>query len=80
MDKKTKGGIKSVDIRPQLINAELKNEAEGIKLHIKGALTASGSLNIELLMGALARQSGREYDYGVHRSKVEFIGGRNTPV
>ncbi|MBS7336102.1 MAG: TIGR03936 family radical SAM-associated protein [Eubacteriales bacterium] len=80
VDKKTKGGIKNVNIRPQLINAELKNGAEGIKLYIKGALTASGSLNIELLMGALARQSGREYDYGVHRSKVEFIGGRNTPV
>ena len=49
-------------------------------LTVKGVLNTSGSLNIELLMGALARQSGKNYDYSVHRVNVEFIGGRITPV
>ncbi|MEI3424634.1 MAG: hypothetical protein V8Q85_06095 [Christensenellales bacterium] len=49
-------------------------------LQVKGVLNTSGSLNIELLMGALARQSGKNYDYSVHRVNVKIIRERSTPV
>lgn len=80
VEKRTKGGLKNVDIRPQVIEADVAEEAGHAVLTVKGVLNTSGSLNIELLMGALARQSGKNYDYSVHRVNVEFIGGRSTPV
>ena len=80
VEKRTKGGLKNVDIRPQVIEANVTEEAGRAVLTVKGVLNASGSLNIELLMGALARLSGKSYDYSVHRVNVEFTGGRSTPV
>lgn len=80
VEKRTKGGLKNVDIRPQVINASVEEDADRAVLTVKGVLNTSGSLNIELLMGALAKQSGKSYDYSVHRVNVEFIGGRSTPV
>lgn len=80
VEKRTKGGLKNVDIRPQVIEANVTEKAGRAVLTVRGVLNTSGSLNIELLMGALARQSGKNYDYSVHRVNVEFIGGRSTPV
>lgn len=80
VEKRTKGGLKNVDIRPQVIEANVTEEAGRAVLTVKGVLNTSGSLNIELLMGALARLSGKSYDYSVHRVNVEFTGGRSTPV
>lgn len=80
VEKRTKGGLKNVDIRPQVISSGVSEENGRVVLSVKGILNTSGSLNIELLMGALARQSGKDYDYSVHRENVEFIGGRSTPV
>lgn len=80
VEKRTKGGLKNVDIRPQILAADVINENGCTKLVVKGILNTAGSLNIELMLGALARQSGKEYEYSVHRMNVEFIGGRSTPV
>ena len=73
VQKKTKGGIKPTDIRPQLISIELLgvdgNEAE---LHICGKLTAEGGLPLELLIGALYERLGVGGTASVNRTGIEM--------
>ena len=73
VQKKTKGGIKPTDIRPQLISIELLgvdgNEAD---LHICGKLTAEGGLPLELLMGALYERLGVGGTASVNRTGIEM--------
>lgn len=80
VEKRTKGGIKPVDIRPQVLSAKFSQEAENLAMTLTGVLNASGSLNIELLMGALREKTGMDYEYSVHRDCVMFANGRSTPV
>ncbi len=73
VDKKTKGGIKPVDIRPMLISMELAEFSEtSAKLAIKGALTAEGGLPLELLFGALEAKLGTSFSRLVHRERIEM--------
>ena len=73
VDKKTKGGIKPVDIRPQLIDLRLV-EAKGrrARFAIEGKLTAEGGLPPELLFRALYERLGVTAEAGVHRKKIEM--------
>ncbi len=82
VEKRTKGGMKSVDIRPQVNAAEVTDAEEGggAVLRLSGALNASGSMNIELLLGALREQTGLTYEYSVHREDVLFQNGKSVPV
>lgn len=80
VDKRTKGGMKKVDIRPQVFSAQVVERGEGVVLVLKGALTAAGSMNVELFMGALSRQEGIQFEYSAHRRTVSFSGGKSIPV
>lgn len=80
VEKRTKGGMKQVDIRPQIISIDVEKQQGCAVMRVKGVLNTAGSLNIELLLGALKEQCGKEREYSVHRLGVEFIGGRSTPV
>lgn len=73
VDKKTKGGIKPVDIRPMLISMELAEfSGSSARLDITGALTAEGGLPLELLFGALEARLGAPFTRLVHRKKIEM--------
>lgn len=73
VDKKTKGGIKPVDIRPMLLGIALKEFSEQTALlEIRGALTAEGGLPLELLFGALEGRLGIAFSRLVHRKKIEM--------
>lgn len=80
VEKRTKGGMKNVDIRPQIISVDVGEKLNCAVMTVRGVLNTAGSLNIELMLGALKKQCGREREYSVHRQSVEFIGGRSTPV
>ncbi|MBR5948029.1 MAG: TIGR03936 family radical SAM-associated protein [Clostridia bacterium] len=73
VDKKTKGGIKSVDIRPMLVSIELSEfGGSSARLAVSGALTAEGGLPLELLFGALSERLGVSCSRLVHRKKIEM--------
>lgn len=73
VDKKTKGGIKSVDIRPMLVSLRVLS-VEGLtaELEITGKLTAEGGLPLELLFGALYERLGARGRSLVHRKRIEM--------
>ena len=73
VDKKTKGGIKPVDIRPMLIDLRLRSFESGrASLAITGKLTAEGGLPPELLFRALYEKLGASFSRLVHRKKIEM--------
>ncbi len=76
VNKKTKSGMKDVDIRPQIYRFILQ---EPDKLMITGEVSAEGSLNVDLLMGALFKRMLREYPYTVHRDTLYSKDGRIMP-
>ena len=60
-EKKTKGGIRPVDLRPQVMNAEVFEGQNGAcMLRLRGRLTVDGGLRPELFCGALFSAMGIE--------------------
>ena len=74
VDKNTKGGIKAVDIRPQIIAASVRGEDEGaVLLDIQGRLTVDGGLRVEHLTDALAAALGVSHAAAeIHRTAMYF--------
>ena len=73
VEKKTKGGMKDVDIRPLLISVNLIDCSEGSAiLYIKGKLTAEGGLPLELLFGAISEKVGTSAVSTVNRRTIEM--------
>ncbi len=80
VEKRTKGGLKQVDIRPMLISMQVSEAGNGendFSCRIEGVLNAAGSLNIELLMRAYMQFCGIKGNWTVHRAAIEFekLGG-----
>ena len=72
--KRTKGGMKQVDIRPQLLELRIADgpgQADCI-LSVTGRLTADGGLQMELLLNALTEACGLAARWRVHRKAVDF--------
>lgn len=71
--KKTKGGIKPTDIRPMVLELTVAsfggNEAE---LLIRGALTAEGGLNPDMLLKELWKRLGAEGAADIERTLIEM--------
>ena len=82
VDKRTKGGIKTVDIRPLLLNYQFSLSADGCPLlTLLGVADAKGSLNIDLLLGALRTFCAETtYTYNVHRKVIYFKSGSPMPA
>ena len=73
VEKKTKGGMKDVDIRPLLISVNLIDCSEGSAiLYIKGKLTAEGGLPLELLFGAISEKVCASAVSTVNRRTIEM--------
>lgn len=73
--KRTKAGMKTVDLSHQLLALSIESD----KLMISGRLDASGSLNIELLMGVLRERTAMEFTYSVHRKEIYSADGLVFP-
>ena len=73
--KKTKEGVKTVNIRPALLEASLLDADETcLTLSVTGALTASGGLRAELLAHALLDALQCKGWVKAHRSSLCFCG------
>ena len=73
VDKKTKGGVKPVDIRPMLLSLCVRSlEGARAELSVGGKLTAEGGLPLELLFRALYEKLGVNAVSAVHRRKIEM--------
>lgn len=74
--KKTKGGMKEVDIRKDVLSFDVCEN----KLSLVGRLDAAGSLNVELLMGELKKRMSEDFSYRVHRNNIIFESDGNESV
>ncbi len=74
--KKTKAGIRTVDIRPQLLDAKY----EAPTLRILGKLDAAGSLNIALFLQALLQDDVEQNAFLAHRRCIYSFDGRIMPA
>ncbi|MDL2258322.1 TIGR03936 family radical SAM-associated protein [Eubacteriales bacterium OttesenSCG-928-K08] len=73
VNKKTKGGWKDVDIRPQVLLMRLIGlEGQKATFEIEGVLDAYGSLQMELLLQAFTQRLGETAAWRVHRTSVHF--------
>lgn len=79
VEKRTKGGIKTVDIRPMLLHYSFSQTADSLKLSVFGVSDAKGSLNIDLLLGALSDKIPGEFSYRVHKNTIYSLDGRVMP-
>ena len=71
--KKTKGGIKQVNIRPSVLNFNVSSQEETrVSLNITGVLTASGGLPLELLLGSFYEIAGQTPRADVNRNKINM--------
>lgn len=74
--KKTKGGIKQVNIRPMLIGIKLWSYSDGrAVLGIEGKLTAEGGLPLELLFEAFYEKLNAHANTKVNRARIEMDWG-----
>ena len=71
--KRTKGGMKNVDIRPHLLDIRLVRMGEReLVFDVEGILNAAGGLQIPLLMQAYMERLGINGRIDVHRTNVKF--------
>lgn len=78
--KKTKAGMKNVDIRPMVYKMDLvKAEKCECTLHIGGRLDAAGGLSIDLLLGAFRNMLGQDFTYVLHRDAIYSSDGIFMP-
>ncbi len=80
VQKKTKGGIKSVDIRPMVYRASVISRRRGnVTLDIIGRLDAQGGMRIDLFMGSLEELIGEKLQYMAHRERMYSNDGVIMP-
>lgn len=73
VDKKTKSGIKPVDIRPQIVSMTAAETVDNaFFFRVIGTLTADGGLRIELLMRAFFERLGVNGSFMTHRNAIYF--------
>jgi radical SAM-linked protein len=77
--KKTKAGMKDVDMRPYLNSIKIFTCNDDVNLNIIGYINASGSLSLELLLDKIFKTLNREYDYYVNRDEIYSISGEVFP-
>ncbi len=81
VDKRTKGGVKATDIRPQVLAVEFgRTDDDALLLRMKGVLNASGSLNPDTFVRELLLRAGARCDYTINRDAVLFSNGKSTPI
>jgi len=78
--KKTKAGMKNVDIRPMVYKMELTGiQDKKCTIVIGGRLDAAGGLNIDLLLSAFKNILEYNFTYSLHRDTIYSIDGAFMP-
>lgn len=78
--KKTKAGMKNVDIRPMVYKMELIDVCErDCILSLAGRLDAAGGLNADLLLGAFKDILGQNFTAALHREVIYSADGVFMP-
>ena len=81
IDKRTKGGIKPHDMRPQVLDAKiLKKEGNTYTLEVTGTLTAAGGLRTEAFSKVLLERMGVQGTFHCCRIGMFFDGSLPLPV
>lgn len=81
IDKKTKGGIKPHNMRPQVLDARiLKREGNIYTLEVIGSLTAAGGLRTEAFVKVLLERMGTTGTFHCCRTGMYFDGSLPLPV
>ena len=80
VNKRTKSGIKPVDIRPQVLRAIVEGiEKDTITLRVLGQLQADGGLRAELFAGALLDRLDAQGSVRIHRTAMFFDSDGSLP-
>ena len=80
VEKRTKGGIRPVDIRPQVLSASVvRMEGRDAVLAIVGRLQTDGGLRVEHLLDALSGFLGCGYHARIVRTEIFYDGTENLP-
>ena len=80
VQKKTKSGVKPVDIRPEILRLSVARiEGNTVTLHVRGRLQADGGLRVELLLGALSDLLVAHLESDIHRTHLYFAGDGPLP-
>jgi radical SAM-linked protein len=80
VEKRTKGGIRPVDIRPQVLSASVvRMEGRDAVLAIEGRLQTDGGLRVEHLLDALSCFLGCGYHARIVRTEIFYDGTGNLP-
>lgn len=75
VDKKTKSGVKPTDIRPDILEANVKGGSENTAiLDVVGTLTAAGGLRAESYVRVLFDRLHRNGYFTAHRTRLYFAG------
>ncbi len=78
--KKTKSGMKNIDIRPMVYKMELaKAQSRECTLSLAGRLDAAGGLNADLLLGAFKDILGCAFNFSLHREAIYSADGAFMP-
>ncbi|MBQ3131566.1 MAG: DUF2344 domain-containing protein [Clostridia bacterium] len=78
--KKTKAGMKNVDIRPMVYKMELTDiQRNECTIALAGRLDAAGGLNADLLLGAFKDILGQSFTFSLHRETIYSIDGAFMP-
>ncbi len=70
IEKKSKKGIKTVDIKPSIKSFELEESSEFVELRIILTAGSSDNVNPNLIITALQKYFGVEYDFDVTRNNL----------
>ena len=80
VQKKTKSGIKPTNIRPDILEAFVTDEADGpVQVELLGSLTVAGGLRVETFLNALYDRLGLAGFATVHRTALYFVGSDRLP-
>ena len=80
VDKKTKSGVKPTDIRPDILEASVKDGSmEQATIDVVGLLTAAGGLRAESFVRVLFDRLHLNGYFTAHRTKLYFEGSDRLP-
>ena len=80
VNKRTKSGVKPVDIRPQILSVSVTGvEGNDVSFRVLGRLQSDGGLRVELLLGALFDRLDAHGEVEIHRSAMFFAGDGPLP-
>jgi len=80
VNKRTKSGIRPVDMRPYILEVSVEEVGDGIAvLRVLGKLQADGGLRVDAFIDALLERLDAQATYALHRMRMYFAGDGFLP-